>query len=273
LLLLVALCGVVAAWISDRHRLEARNRRLLTANRAQSDQIDRLKRRLDTRFSAVQAVYWWPSADEYIEMLKTAADEHAFLEKASSIAGADQAVVDDVVQAMIRLLDRADETTVERVLMSFQFIQEAAADKLAEHAPLITSSVVPLLASDSDRIVASSISTLQSFGPVAHEALPHLRKRMNDDSDYFAPVAATAISKIEPTAQIGSRLVDLIEMKHPYWYHAAFYLWRHVDVETAHRVLNDAYATAQNDEERDMATIALNQIPAKAEPADEREPE
>lgn len=266
LMLLVAMCGVVVAWISDRRRLDDQNRQLLSANRAQEDQIVALKQRLETRTSAIQIVYWWASADEFIEMLKTSADENAFLERAPSLAGADQAVIDDAVQKLISLLKNQDETTTERALTSLRFTQEMAPVKLESHAPSIVSAVLPLLNSSSDRIAATSIGTLESFGPMARDAIPPLSEIMNDDSEWMAPAAAVAIAEIEPGSDVGPRLVELVKMKHPNWYHAAFHLPRFVEEGIARRVLNGAFEDAQSESDRKMATNALNQIPAKEKP-------
>ena len=91
LLLTLVVIGLAAGWASDHLRLRRRIDQLLTANNAQRDQLNVLKQQRAAQISAIQINYWWASADEFIEMVKTAADEMTFIEKAPSLAGADPA--------------------------------------------------------------------------------------------------------------------------------------------------------------------------------------
>lgn len=268
-LVAVLLCALAAGWFSDRSQLQERIRQLSSRTAAQKDQIARLQHRLEMRVGHAQTRYTWANADEFIEMIRTVAEE-TFNDRGPSLAEAEQPLIDDVVPRLIELLESKNERTVERALTTLQWVQQQAPEKIASHSPQVVSAIGPLLSSGHERVVAMSVYALSSFGTASRDVLSELKTLMNDDGAWLAPDAAIAITRVDPRERqmVGSRLIELVEMKHPNWYQAAFHLAQVVDPNVARSVLEDAYADAETDAEREMATIALNQVPSVAEPDD-----
>ncbi len=267
-LVAVLFCALAAAWFSDRSHLKERIRQLSSRIATQEEQIARLQHRLAVRLEHAQTRYTWANADEFIEMIRTVADEETFNDKGPSLLEAEQPLIDDVVPRLIELLESKNERTVERALTTLQWIQQHAPEKIASHSSQVVTGIGPLLSSEHERIVAMSMYTLSSFGTASRGMLPELQTLMNDDDAWLAPDAAIAIARIDPHERqvVALRLVELIEMKHPNWYQAAFHLPQVADSDVARSVLEDAYADAETDAEREMATIALNQLPSVTEP-------
>jgi hypothetical protein len=231
------------------------------------EQNARLQQRLEVQVGHAQTRYTWANADEFIEMIQTVADEETFNDRGASLWEAEQPLIDEVVPKLLELLESRNERTVERALITLQWMQQQAPEKIASHSSEVISAIGPLLGSEHERIVAVSVYALSSFGTASRDTLPELKTLMNDDEAWLAPDAAIAIARIDPRERqvVGSRLIGLVEMKHPNWYQAAFYLPKVADPELARSVLEDAYADAETDTEREMAVIALNQLPSVTE--------
>ena len=227
-----------------------------------------LRDELAVQQGAIQISYWWASADEFIQMLTTATDEEKFLEMAPSLAQAEEKVFREAIAELTERLSAPSERTRMRSLVTIHFMQQAVPDRMKEDAPHLVSELIHRLDDESSSVVGEAIGTLKSFGPDARAAIAPLTARMSDDNDWYAPAAAVAIGAIDPSVDVGPRLVELVQTKHPNWYQAAFHLSRHVNPEMARRVVTKVHEEATDDTERGMAIQVLNQIPAQHPPAD-----
>ena len=155
-----------------------------------------LQHRLSLQYGAVQIVYWWASADEFVKMLTTASDEDKFLDMAPSLASAEDRVFRKSIEQLTELLNAPEERTRSRAAVALRFMQEKRPDRMAKHAPAIMQNLVPLLDDSSTTVIGEALGTLQSFGPAARDAVTPLTKRMSDDTEWYAPDAAVAIAKL-----------------------------------------------------------------------------
>ena len=159
-----------------------------------------------------------------------------------------------------------DERTRHRAVITLGFMSRTNREPIVESTPLIVSALVPLLDDSSDLVLAEPIATLRSFGPAARVAVAPLRERMLDDDDFCASSAALAIGEIDPTVDIGPRLIELVEAKHSNWYSAAFFMSGYVEAERVRQVLTKIYDKTESASERKMVIQALNQIQPDSEP-------
>lgn len=272
LLLLAALAGVAAAWWADHARLKEELRQARLENEMAQEQVDALKQRLSTRQAGLQTHSTWADADEFVQMLTTTRDDEKFLEMAPSLAKTDEEVFHESIRELNTLLGAPEARTRSRAVVTLRFMHQLAPNQMSEHVPSIVPRLVPLLEDTSGTVIGETIYTLGSLGPAANEAAGVLRKKMADDQDHYAPAAALAVAKIEPSADVGPRLAEFVRTKHASWYTAAFHLPKHTDAETAREVLTRAYREAVDASERQMVTQALNQIPARTDQDDASRP-
>lgn len=134
------------------------------------------------------------------------------------------------------------------------------------HTEAIVAKMTPLVSDPDTSVQGNAIGVLGRIGPPAKPALPELIKIMLDDQNHYAPSVARSIATIDPNEDIGPRLIELVERKHPNWYSAAFVLHQHVPADEARWVISKRYEAAENDSERNMAVQALNEIGVERDP-------
>ncbi|NND98429.1 MAG: hypothetical protein HKN47_14000 [Pirellulaceae bacterium] len=204
----------------------------------------------------------WATADEFLEMLKTTSDDEEFISSASSLAETRQQVFNESIRQLTSLLSTSDARSRQRALITIGFMQHYRPEQMTEHTDSVVAAIIPLL-SDLDEN-AEAIGTLEAFGSNARDAIGPLRSIMDDDNAWFAPAAAVAVARIDPTVEIGTRLAEFVS-RHPDWYTAAFHLGEHMESHQARRVLLKAYKEDKDELKRSGIIQALNQIQIEPE--------
>jgi hypothetical protein len=258
---MVLLAALGMGWLMDHRQLNARLRESELQMEIQGRVVAALKEQLKFRSGSMQTLYFWASADEFIEELKFNTDEDSFLDKAPSLSRANEVVFDEAVRQVIGLLKDENETTKQRSITTLRFLQTSVPGRLERHADAAVTEMLPLLDDPSEVVVFTTIFALQQFGPAARPALDGLRKRMDDNGDHCAPFAAIAIAHIDPSIEIGPRLIELVKLKHPSWYTAACHLSEYVPSTVARQVLTELYDGMKTEAERNALTQAMTRIP------------
>lgn len=264
LLLSVLFVGIIAAWLTDRARLNSRLQQSQLESRILKEQLAAMQSQLAENLGQMapsgtwgQPSDRWASADEFLEMLTTTSDDEEFFSLANSLAETDAQVFHDSINRLTGLLSASDARSRQRALITLRFMRHYRPERMTKHSDSIVSAIIPLL-SDPDKNV-EAIGTLQSFGSEARDAIEPLRSIMNDDNAWFAPAAAVAIAQIDPVIEIGPRLAELVT-RHPDWYTAAFHLGAHMESHQARRILMKAYEDDEDELKRSGLIQALNQI-------------
>lgn len=208
----------------------------------------------------MQTYYFLASAEEFIEALTTAADDEKFFEMAPSLARADDAVFDATIPQLLGLLQHPNEQTRRRTVTALRFLQQLAPARMQSHADAIVAAIIPLLDDMSSGVEGEALHLLEHFGTAARSAAGPLEQKMSDDREWWAPQAAVTLAAVNPMVDIGPRLIELVQRKHPNWYSAAFVLSKHVSPQQARTVLTELYESADNEGDRNALIQALNQI-------------
>jgi hypothetical protein len=260
LFVVILLAALGMGWTMDHRRISEQLQQAELQNEIYERQLAGLQKQLAVRVSGGRTVYFWDSADAFIEALKVSSDDN-FLKMSSSLSTASDDVLQESVRRMLKLLNDDNERTRTRAVIALRFLRQSASERLEKDNDLVVARLVPMLEDTSTSVVGESIGALRSFGAAASAALPALNAIMADDMDWYAPSAAIAIAEIDPSAEVGPRLIELVKLRHPNWRHAASSLPRFVSAEVARQVLSDVYDKAETESDREATIRALNQIP------------
>jgi len=264
LLVLMLLIGVMFAWYADHRRQVARQQKLETQTKMQGEQIAILQKQAARQGASAGIFYYWASADQFIASLKQAEDEN-FLQMAPSFSRADGPAFKAGIEQVIELLGSDVLQEKKRAITAISFMLQANKERMVPFGEAAVARLTPLLRDPDSGVQGETIGVLGRFGPQAKGALPELKKIMLDDKDHWAAFSARSVALIEPSEDIGPRLIELIERKHRGWYTAAVELPQHVSAEVARKVISKRYEAAENDVERNMAVHALNRVGVEKE--------
>ncbi|RCS52869.1 hypothetical protein DTL42_08550 [Bremerella cremea] len=134
---------------------------------------------------------------------------------ARKLERADDAVFTEAVPKLITMLDDPQELHRQRAWRLLQCAKESP--RFAPFESSYQEGVVALLRHPSIRGYSKLLPWLGKQKLNSPEVLAGLRERMMDDRDPFAPHAAYTLAELDPTADIGPRLLQLIELKHSQW--------------------------------------------------------
>jgi len=265
LLLLVAFVALSMGWLVDRRRMNQRLAQSEIQNEIYERQVTDLQERLSEKWASGGApVFYWANADEFIRALLASNGSIEAVQAAASLPRTNPSSIQEVVEKLVPLLDDPEHDTRMKALEALRVIAEFSGNADVACAEAITAcaeAVVPKLAvlvdDSSDDIAITAIDTLRYFGAAGKPALEKLKRRMMDDEDWWAPEAAVTVAAIDPSVDVGARLIEMIESKHPNWVKATFLLPRFVSRERARQVLSEFYANAENDAERHAVIQSL----------------
>jgi hypothetical protein len=272
LLVVVLLAAVLLGWYADHRRQAEALRRAQVEIEIYERQTEQLKMLLAQSGAGMRMIFLWASADDFIQALIDTDDENEFYGIAGSLGSSDETVMDEAVQRLITLLADPNERTRSRSVITLRFLKEQSHTQVlpgsqtvleqiqSRYADAITRGLVPLL-DNRQPSGAEAYYALRAYGPDARAALEVLREKMADDSNYYAAQAAEAVHAIDPTTDIGPRLIELIEKQHPDWQTAAAALGKHVPPAEARRVLTALYDRLENESDRQVVISSLNSIP------------
>lgn len=258
MLILVLVLGLAFGWLTDHRRSRERLRQSQLQNEIYHRQLAELQKRLAERGVGVGVWHYWASSKDFITALQNDEDEQRFLDMASSLQRANENVFDESVEGLVELLGDANERTRRRAVISLRFMQQAAPERMEEHAAVTVAGLTPLL--DDRSVIGEAVGALQAFGPEARPAAAALTEIMSDDQHFYAPLAAGAIAEIDPTVEITPRLIELIRGDHPGRTNAFSILAEHAPPEVARDVLTDFYKSRETEGERRAVINALNRI-------------
>lgn len=253
--------AVALAWYVDHRQASQRLRQAELQIAIYERQFADLQRRLAERGGAgAQTLHYWNDADEFIEALTAADDEEQFLDFAPSLAKSDAPVLDQAIEQLVGLFEDANEQTRRRAVIAVRFLQQLDPTRMQPHADAVVMGLIPLLNDPSSGVAGETLFALETFGPSAEPARDALERHMADDRQWWAPQAALTLAAVDPSVDVGPRLIELVERKHPNWYRAAFALPKHVDPKRARSVLTELYDNVDTEGDRSAIVQALNQI-------------
>jgi len=191
------------------------------------------------------------SADEFLQVLRSARNENEFLDAAGPFAATDVAI--EALPGLRDLLRDPDPEIRSRSLTVLAWMGRRAARAVPE--------VIPLLEDESPLVRGNAMWMLGECGDAARDALPALRRRMLDDDSPEAGFATATVSKIDSSAEVGDRLCQLLHNKLPAnrWT-AAQYLPDHVEASVARRLLEARHEIEDDPTTRDIIAMSLNRL-------------
>jgi HEAT repeat protein len=262
-LVAVFVVGIVLAWWVDRSRLREEVRRAQLQNEIYERQFVVLQRRLKEAHSRG---FWQtarppgPTADAILEHLKSDIDDDLFLQVAPRLSDADDTEAAAAIPRMLVLLEDERPDTRRRAVILLRFFQQESPERMQPHAEQVVAALIPLIEDDNTSVKGETILTFRYFGATAAPAVSALRRHMDDDESSYAPLAARSIHRIDPSVDIGPRLIELVERKHRNWYSAACELPKHVEPERARAVLTRLYDSMEKESDRKAVIEAMTQI-------------
>jgi hypothetical protein len=275
LLVVVLFVAVLFAWYADHLRQAEALRVARVENIVYKQQIDLYVDALANRTAKRdENDLSWASADEFVGTLLLVEKEDEFLQIAGSLCRCRGTILDESVEQLCGLLADSNERNRKRAIKTLSFLiqqrswpiardsQTVAEFVLERRANQITRSLIALI--DDGAIGEEAYNVLREFGPEARVSLDVLREKMADDSNSHASLAAAAVAEIDPEADIGPRLIELIENEHPAWQLAVSLLADHVPPAEARRVLTALYDRLEQEGDRQTVINALNEISAEA---------
>jgi HEAT repeat protein len=190
------------------------------------------------------------SVDEFLELLRRA-DENEFMDKAGPFVATDLAV--EALPGLVHVLREPDPSLRTRSLQVLAWMGPRAAKAIPK--------VIALLDDESESVRWSAMRVLAECGPVAEDALPLLRRRMMDDSSPEAAIAAATVTKIDPSANVGERLCQLMSNSLPVnrWT-AAQYVPDYVEPGVAQKLLEARYEVEDDATTCSMIAMSLNRL-------------
>lgn len=241
-LLLFVIVALVLGWWIDRRRLTKRIE-------LREKQIWGLKQPKGMGGPSEQNRF--ASADEFLQVLRSARNENEFLEAAGPFALAEGAT--EALPGLMGLLRDPSPEIRSRSLTVLAWMGRRAARAVPE--------VIPLLDDESSSVRANAMWMLGECGDAARDALPPLRRRMMDDDSPEAAFATETVSKIDSSADVGDRLRQLLHNKLPgnRWT-AAQHLPEHVEAAVARRLLEARYEIEDDPTTRDIIAFSLNNL-------------
>lgn len=225
-------------------------------------QISNLQKSLSVNpgFGGFQEPAFQGTTDHFIQVLTTGTESDS-LQAASSLGRAELPLIQESVLRVIQLLqDHPDEEVRKRAVITLRFCQQLAPDKMKNQAQVVVPALLPLLDDPSLLVSGEAIFALRAFGPAANLSIEKLTTIMADDEHYWAGWAAMALHDIDPSIDIGSRLLELIGRKHQDWKTIASYAHQYVPADKLRSFLEQMYAQAETEEERMTIVTALNKI-------------
>jgi hypothetical protein len=262
LLAAMLLIAVGLAWLVDHRSQQEQIRQLKLSELMYLQQFKSLKsllarQHLSSGFSP--GLRYWSSPDDFLAALKQS-DENSFFEVSQSIGPVDSKFLADVMAGLEKMLEDPDPEIRRRAVVTLSFNQQRDAQRLDPFVDALVAKLTPLVHDPDSGVQGETIGLLGLFGPRARPALVPLKARMLDDKDPNAPWCARTVKQIDPSVDIGPRLIEFIERKHIAWFTAAVELPKHVSPEVARAVISKRYDAAENDGDRRMAVQALNHI-------------
>jgi hypothetical protein len=251
---LMLVVGLGLTWWLDRSRIQNRSEMY-------ASQVAGLQRLVNERSGfTIRSLAFEGSDQEYIAALRKPKSEETFYEQTRSLSEADEGLIQATVPQIIALLNDPDDEVRRRSAIALRFLHELSPAKVAPSAATSVDGLIPLLDDTNTTVVVETIITLGSLGPAARPALERLQRRAADDEDFYAARAAMAVHEIDPSVNIGPRLVELVKQKHPDWLTIAFYLPRYVPADEAKELLTAMYDSSDNKSDRQRLVNALNQV-------------
>lgn len=199
----------VCAWWGDHSSLVDRVRELELENRIHRDHGAKMRAQILDPTFRWNLNHTWSTTDKFIQMVREDPPHDEFAKKSTagndlyrkgvrSIAIAKDPFFRDSVKQLRELLNHPNERIRLRALIALRYIQELSPDRIIDVASEIVSRVAALLDDPSGLVVGEAIIVLRLFGPLARDAVPALRDKLQDD--WLASGAASAIARINGDA-------------------------------------------------------------------------
>ena len=269
-LTLLLIVGLVCGWYVDRRAFQARLRKADTRIVMQDFQIEELKARLDLmgRSSPGMTLYFWASTNEFIEMLHENEDDNSCTNMMSSFAKTGN--LEELMRRVPELLQDPNARTRERTITVLRFSRHQRPAALQPFLSQVVAELTNCLDDEDpeDRVRGSAIYALGFLGADASPALPKLQELLADDNFWFNSSAADAISKIDPSVDVTTRLIELIDKQPRNWQQSASVLARCGDPERAREYLSKLYAEAETEADQKQIVSWLNEIRGENEHGD-----
>ncbi len=203
--------GLIAGWAVDHRRQQVRLNPLRTELAGQHAQFKKLQGEL------LQARYFdgFDRWEEIIEAIESSVPYPVFERQAEDLAESSDAVFDEAIPKLIRMLDDSGDVRRQRAWRLLQCARESP--RFSRYEASYRTGIVALLHHPSIRGFSKLLPWLSEQKMNSPEVLAGLQARMMDDNDPFAPYAAYTLAELDPTADIAPRLLEMIETKHSQW--------------------------------------------------------
>ena len=193
----------------------------------------------------------YASGEEFLDALRNAQQTNDFMLTTGGFT--DTPMADEVVPNLIDLLDDPDEDIRSRAIQVLGWIGRCG-DQAAPK-------MISLLDDESWLIRVQAMFALEQFGEAGQTAIPALRAQMMDDDCISAANAAMALNRMDPSVDIGPRLIELLKSRHMETRHQAVQsLSRYVEPSVVKRLLTNMYENEEDSNVRRAIVETLSNI-------------
>lgn len=246
---LILLVAVSLGWWLDRSRLAARNK-------IYDVQVKQLQRSLDESWGMMAGVpaerhSRFATGADFLEVLDPNVDYYEFQDELELFSNSPSA--EHAVPLLIDLLRDENPEVRVRAYCSLGRIKRNPRQ------------VVPLLIEGLDdpfpNAAWHAANALGAFGPDASSSIDALNAKSHDDSSRIATYCGLMLVKVDPSAKIETRLIELTRspVRENRW-RAIEALVDHVPYEKAEKILTERFQTEQDEEIRSMIAASLNRV-------------
>jgi hypothetical protein len=249
LLLITAIVAVAVAWWLDHRRLTRRIE-------LYEMQVSRLRFELDdARKWGVSVVPSQPAqsrfkyANEFLAVLDPKVDWYVFQDEMTLFKNSPMA--SSSVPLLIARLEDPEPEVRTRALSALGVIKQNPEQSVP--------AIIPHLNDAHANVAWHAANALGEFGPDAASAVGALRAKFHDDDSPIATHAGLMWTQIDPSADIGSRMLALIHspIRENRW-RAVAALPKHMDRLRVESALSKLFETEEDKEIRTMIADALN---------------
>lgn len=205
---------------------------------------------------------WGP--DDFISAVEREYDDgHISWGFESELANTNKVNFDATVQRLIPLMSSPQAHVRQNALSVLKGTFYFDHGRMRNHLSEFTDAAMKLFqqsSKGSDEQVRV-LAALQEAGTNSStSAVEMVTQVINDNEHPLAVQATLTVTEMDPTIEIGPRLKQLVEIRHPQWSTAAESLHHHLPDEEVYEFLKREYAQAKTENDKQTLVRALNKL-------------
>ncbi len=205
------LLGLAVGWGVDRMQWQESLQPLQIIAAEKQAELDALQ----ARMYQIETFDGFDSLEEVLHVIDYVQPESVFEKQSHSLHRAEDPVFDVTVPRLIEMLDDEQSSRRQRAWRLLQVVR--GGKRFVPYEKAYRDGLAKMLHRRSVVGFNKLLPWLRDAQVTDKAILDGLRSRMMDDEDRFAPMAAYTLAELDPTVDIGPRLIEMIESKHSQW--------------------------------------------------------